>query len=82
MPAARGHKVLPGFYAFIKPVLQAQGCRQLVCWIDSANQASIRSHSNVGFRRIGTIYEIRVGGCNFNFLSQATRARLRTAESK
>ena len=36
----------------------AAGFRQMICYIDSANVASIRLHENCGFRQVGLLPSI------------------------
>jgi hypothetical protein len=56
---ARGQRICPAYYEWLKCELRLAGFRSVFAWIEAGNRASIRAHERAGFRKAGTIWHAR-----------------------
>jgi hypothetical protein len=62
--SARGRRICPFYYSFIRRHLSGQGCSSLVCRIGCGNAASIRAHARAGFQPVGHLWQLVLPGCS------------------
>ncbi|MCS7047753.1 MAG: GNAT family N-acetyltransferase [Verrucomicrobiae bacterium] len=69
----RGRRVLPGFYRFVAMQLEEIGIKRMLCWVNSTNVPSLKSHTRCGFLPIGSFYEIQLFGKTHYVLTRQAR---------
>lgn len=73
---ARGARICPAYYTYLRHTLAARGVRCLACLIATSNIKSIKAHEKAGFQRVGKFWMFRVGGRVITYVPAAIRARL------
>ena len=73
---ARGARICPAYYAYLRKQLAARGMRTLLCLIATSNVTSIRAHEKAGFKPVGTFWLFSVGGRLVTYVPAALRRRL------
>jgi RimJ/RimL family protein N-acetyltransferase len=69
VPGYRGQRICPAYYTWLKAVLPPEGIRRVRAWVESGNDASMRSHLHSGFHPAGAIWHAQFLFRSYFFVS-------------
>jgi hypothetical protein len=78
----RGKRLCAAYYSFLRDELRLAGYGHVVSWVEARNSASLRVHEAAGFRRLGSIWQVRLLSRSSFLIPTAVRARLERPSSR